>query len=118
MTLLEAFWADMNCPIIMRYFPRNAYIYKSIYDRVYIIRVKLFRRSCRESSRRSMKLFRVIIFNFYVSMGFRTLDTFVAVDNTIMMSSRGPEMFPILRSRKCLHTFHSKHDCERMVNAN
>ena len=60
-----------------------------------------------------MKLFRLIIFTFYVSMGLHMLDTFVAGDHTIMMSSRGPEMFPIIRSRKCLHTFHSKHDCER-----
>ena len=59
-----------------------------------------------------MKLFRVMIFTFYVSMGFHMLDMFVAGDHTIMMSSHGPEMFPIIRSRKCLHTFQSKRDCE------
>ena len=61
-----------------------------------------------------MKLSRVMIFTFYVSMGFHMLDTFVAGDHTIMMSSHGPEMFPIIRSRKYSHTFHSKHDCERL----
>ena len=60
-----------------------------------------------------MKLSRVMIFTFYVSMGFHMLDTFVAGDHTIMISSRGPEMFPIIRSRKCLHIVHSKQDCER-----
>ena len=59
-----------------------------------------------------MKLSRVMSFTFYVSMGLHMLDTFVAGDHSIMMSSRGPEMFPIIRSRKCLHTFHSQHDCE------
>ena len=59
-----------------------------------------------------MKLSRVMSFTFYVSMGLHMLDTFVAGDHTIMISSRGPEMFPILRSRKCLHTFPSKNECE------
>ena len=60
-----------------------------------------------------MKLSRVMIFTFYVSMGLHMLDMFVVGDHTIMISSHGPEMFPILRSRKCLHTFHSRQDCER-----
>ena len=62
-----------------------------------------------------MKLSLVMIFTFHVFIGFHMLDTFVAGDHTIMMASRGPEMFPIIRSRKCLHTFHSKHDCDRSV---
>ena len=61
-----------------------------------------------------MKLFRTMIVSFHVSMGFHMLVMFVAGDHTIMMFSHGPEMFPILRSRKCMVTsIHSKQDRKR-----
>ena len=58
-----------------------------------------------------MKLFCIMITTFYFSVGFHMRDMFVAGKHT--MSSGGPEMFPILRSRKYLHTFLSKQECER-----
>ena len=52
-----------------------------------------------------MKLFRIMIVSFYFSMSFHKLDMFVAGELAIMMSSGGPEMFPILRSRKYLYIY-------------
>ena len=54
---------------------------------------------------RIMKLFHIMIVSFYFSMGFHMLDMFVAGELAIMMSSDGPEMFPILRSRKYLYIY-------------
>ena len=51
-----------------------------------------------------MKLY-IMIVSFYFSIGFHMLDMFVAGEFAIMMSSGGPEMFPILRSRKYLYIY-------------
>ena len=46
-----------------------------------------------------MKLFRILIDFLYLTMGL-DMDMFVVGQPTMMISSGGPEMFPILRSSK------------------
>ena len=48
-----------------------------------------------------MKLFRITIVFLYFTLGL-DMDVFVVGQHTMMMSSSGPEMFPILWSSKYL----------------
>ena len=52
-----------------------------------------------------MKLFRILIVSLYFTMGL-DMDVFVVGQDTKMISSGGPEMFPILRSSKYLDILH------------